>query len=74
MHWTTRIVSIPHELNFCRHGQEVRRLTTHESLGRWIVWGHYACSHCRTMVFDHFEERPREALIAGRRLPVHPRT
>jgi hypothetical protein len=69
----TRIVSVPHELNYCRHGKEVRHITANESLGRWVVWGHYACEHCRTVAMDHFADLPEAVVVAGRRLAVHPR-
>jgi hypothetical protein len=63
-------ITLPRDLNLCRHGKELRRLSAQVSLGRWLVWGHYACADCPTVVLDHFEEMPDEALIAGRLLPI----
>jgi hypothetical protein len=63
-------IRLPNELDVCRHGRELRRLTTQESLGRWLVWGHYACGECSVVVLDHYEAMPGEARVAGRRMPI----
>jgi hypothetical protein len=63
-------ITLPRDLNLCRHGKELGRLSTQTSLGRWLVWGHYACPDCVTVVLDHFEAMPDEALVAGRLLPI----
>jgi hypothetical protein len=66
-------IVLPPELISCRHGMEIRHVTTHKSLSRWLLWGHYACPDCRTMILDHFTSPPMEVIIAGRLLLVHAR-
>lgn len=64
------LITLPHALNFCRHGHEVRHLTAEETFGHWIVWGHYACSDCRRVALEATSYEPKEATIAGRRLGI----
>ena len=66
-------VTLPPELSSCRHGLDLCHLTTHKSLGRWLLWGHYACSECRTVILAHFQDPPTDAVIEGRLLPIHAR-
>jgi hypothetical protein len=65
-------ITLPQDLNSCRHGKELRQLTTKPSLGRWFVWGHYACSECQILILDHFEAMPGEAQVGARRMIVQP--
>jgi len=67
---STRTIQLNQQLNFCRHGHEVRHVTAQATLGHWILWGHYACPQCEQVALDALNEEPHEALIAGRRLPV----
>ena len=69
----TPTVTLAPELCSCRHGFELCHLTTHKSLGRWLLWGHYACGQCRTVILAHFPDPPTEAVIEGRLVPVHAR-
>ena len=64
------LITLPHALNFCRHGGEVRHLSAEETYGHWIVWGHYACADCRRVALDATSYEPSEATIAGRRLGI----
>ena len=63
-------ISLHHALNFCRHGHEVRDLSTQGALGHWVIWGHYACPQCQQVALDAIDEEPKVATIAGRRLQI----
>ncbi|MGE0159499.1 MAG: hypothetical protein AB7T31_08790 [Gemmatimonadales bacterium] len=66
-------ITLSHALSFCRHGREIRELSTEETYGHWVVWGHYACSECERVALDASTHEPTVALIAGRRLRVSKR-
>jgi hypothetical protein len=68
-----RSVTLAHALNFCRHGREVGVLTSEETFGHWIIWGHYACPDCRQVALDVTTHEPSEATIGGRNLPIRKR-
>ena len=63
-------IRLPLELNVCRHGKPLRTLTTHPSVGRWLVWGHYDCEDCDVEVLHHSADRCGEAFVADRSLPI----
>jgi hypothetical protein len=64
-------IRLNHALNFCRHGHELQDLSAQSALGHWIVWGHYACPHCKQVALDALDqEPPNAATIAGRLLPI----
>ena len=65
-----RPVTLAHALNHCRHGREVRNLTTEETFGAWVIWGQYACPDCEHVALDATSFEPLEATIAGRRLKI----
>jgi hypothetical protein len=65
-----RPVALAHALNSCRHGREMRDLTTEETFGAWVIWGHYACPECVRVALDATNFEPHEAMIAGRRLKI----
>ena len=66
-------VEISYALNYCRHGREVRQLSTEETFGAWVIWGHYACPECGRIALDATTSEPREANLAGRRLEIRKR-
>jgi hypothetical protein len=65
-----RPVTLAHALNHCRHGHEVRDLTTEETFGAWVIWGRYACPECGHVALDATTFEPHEATIAGKRLKI----
>jgi len=68
-----RPLHLPMEANVCRHGKELRRLTTYESVGSWLIWGHYACPECPIEVLHHSDLQLSQVTVGGRTMEVHPR-
>lgn len=63
-------VNLAQALNYCRHGREVRDLTTEETFGAWVIWGRYACPDCGHVALDATNFEPHEATIAGKLLKI----
>jgi hypothetical protein len=65
-----RVVELPRALRFCRHGRDVERVTAGQSLGGWLIWGHYGCDQCERVAFHYMKDRPDEVIVGTQRLPI----